>query len=272
MLSKTSRVLTYAAAALYGVLGAVLFLRPEQIAPIFAWKVTSFMTMTIGGWCLGNAWLAYFAARRWNWKFIYPALVYLWSFGILESLVVILFRSKLQLGSPVAWLYLAALAVTVVAAVVGFVDWLRLRPARSSTKNATFTVRFWMFGFVVFVGFLGLYGLLAPVGAFGTNGQIFPEVMSSFTLKSFGAFYLSLAIGMIPALFDQDYTPFLSYAFLAFGLIVMVTAAAFVYLRLFNFHRHPGEYAYFGAYLLAAVISVFYFWRRGTGNPASPGM
>ncbi|HXD09971.1 MAG TPA: hypothetical protein VN653_07915, partial [Anaerolineales bacterium] len=84
MLSKTSRSLTYLNAMLNAVLGALLFLLPEKLAPVFAWKVTSFMTMTIGGWCLGNAWLAWFVARRWQWSLVYPALYYLWLFGILE--------------------------------------------------------------------------------------------------------------------------------------------------------------------------------------------
>ncbi|MDP1546719.1 MAG: hypothetical protein Q8L87_11910, partial [Anaerolineales bacterium] len=67
MLSNGSRILTYACAALYAVTGLLLFIFPETLAPVFAWKVTAFMTMTIGGWCLGNAWLAFITARRWDW-------------------------------------------------------------------------------------------------------------------------------------------------------------------------------------------------------------
>ena len=54
MLTNTSRVLTYLLAALYTGIGAILFLQPEQQAPIFAWNVTGFMTMTICAWCLGK--------------------------------------------------------------------------------------------------------------------------------------------------------------------------------------------------------------------------
>lgn len=64
MLSTVSRWLTYLNAVLYTVLGVLLFFLPESIAPVFAWKVTPFMT--IGGWCLGNAWLAWMIARRWR--------------------------------------------------------------------------------------------------------------------------------------------------------------------------------------------------------------
>lgn len=77
-LSNTSRWLTYLTAILYAILGFLLFFLSAQMAPVFAWKVTPFMTMTIGGWCIGNAWLAYYAARRWEWRRIYSALLYLW--------------------------------------------------------------------------------------------------------------------------------------------------------------------------------------------------
>jgi hypothetical protein len=82
LLSKLSRLLTYLNSLLYAILGAFLFFLPEQLAPVFAWKVTAFMTMTIGGWCLGNAWLTFFAARRWEWSKIYVAMMYFWAFGI----------------------------------------------------------------------------------------------------------------------------------------------------------------------------------------------
>ena len=116
MLTVTSRWLTYFTAILYAVLGAFLFFLPEQLAPVFAWKVTAFMTMTIGAWCLGNAWLAWISARRWEWRLVYSALIYLWLFGIFEMGVVIAFRAKLQLVHPIAWLYLAALTVNVLTA------------------------------------------------------------------------------------------------------------------------------------------------------------
>ena len=56
MLSNTSRLLTYLTGILYAILGFLLFFLPEQLAPVFAWKVTPFMAMTIGGWCIGNVW------------------------------------------------------------------------------------------------------------------------------------------------------------------------------------------------------------------------
>ncbi len=266
MLTNPSRLLTYLLSALYFVLGASFFFLPEQMAPIFAWKVTGFMTMTIGGWCLGNAWLAFFTARRWEWRRVHPALVYLWTFGIIESLVVIDFRAKLQLVHPIAWLYLVTLAVNVVVAIVGITDWMRLRPPVVSSEDTLGAARWLGIGFVVFVGWLGIYGLIARTGWLGTNGEIFPEIMSPFTLHSFGAFYFSLTVGMIPILFGRSLTPLLNYGFLAFGLIVIITIAAFTYLSLFNFQQHPFGSLYFAAYLIVGIVSLIMFVRYGTGT------
>ena len=129
MLSNTSRWLTYLTAILYAILGVVLFFLPQSLAPVFAWKVTPFMTMTIGGWCIGNAWLAYVTARRWDWKLVYPALFYLWMFGITELAVLFAFRDKLILVHPIAWLYFVALCVSAITAIVGLIDFFRIRPS-----------------------------------------------------------------------------------------------------------------------------------------------
>ena len=269
-LSPASRTLTYLTALLYAVTGAALFIFPQALAPVFAWKVTPFMTMTIGGWCLGNAWLAFLSARRWEWRWVYPALVYLWSFGILESLVVLLFRDKLQLVHPIAWLYLVTLAANLIAAVLGISDWLRLRPHVRDGESMTGFTRFLAMGFVLFVGFLGFWGLTAQIGDAATNGEIFPEIMSLFTLRSFGAFYFSLTIGMIPVLFERNLAPLLNYAFLAMGLIVIITIAAFAYLHLFDFRRHPFGMLYFAAYIGAGIVVLYLLWKYGTGISKQP--
>lgn len=265
MLSSASRALVYLVAVLYALLGAALFFLPERLAPVFAWQVTGFMTMTIGVWCLGNAWLAFLTARRWEWKRVYPALIYLWTFGVLETLVVIAFRARLQLIHPVGWLYVITLAINVLLAISGVIDWVRLRPVAVSSEPMTRLARVLSTGFVGFVGWLGMYGLIAQTGWLGTNGEIFPEIMSPFTLRSFGAFYFSLTVGAVPLLFEKSIVPFLNYTFLAFGLIVIITIAAFVYFPLFDFSSHPFGLLYFAAYLLAGIFSIVMLVRHGTG-------
>lgn len=269
MLSSTSRWLTYLLAILYAVLGAALYILPESLAPVFAWKVTPFMTMTIGGWCLGNAWLAWITARRWQWSLVYTALLYLWLFGLGELLVLINFRDRLALAHPVAWFYVITLIVNALAALIGFMEWLRNRPAldwygpRMSRGQYAALV-----AFIIFVGFLGVYGLTAPMGATGTNGGIFPEIMSPFTLRSFGMFYLTIALAVVPFLWNSSLHSILHHSVASYGLIVFITLAAFIYIGLFDFGDRPGGLLYFLAYLIVGIPLPFVFRRLGTGAPA----
>ena len=267
MLSNTSRLLTYLNAILYTILGGFLFFLPEQLASVFAWKVTAFMTMTIGGWCLGNAWLAWITARRWQWNLVFSALSYLWLFGMGELFVLFFFRDKLNLEHPIAWLYFITLIVNMFTAVIGILDWLRSRPALGSSASS-FTVfqNVSLIAFIIFVGFLGLYGCTMQIGAPGTDGGIFPEIMSLFTLRSFGVFYLSIALAVLPYLWNKDLNAILHHSIASYGLILLITVAAFVYIRVFDFTAKPGGLLYFGAYLIVGIPLLFIFRKLGTGK------
>jgi len=268
MLSNYSRWLVYLNAFLYAILGFPLYILSEQLAPVFAWKVTPFMTMTIGGWCLGNAWLAFITARRWHWNQVHTALVYLWSFGISELIVLILFRDKIKLEHPIAWLYLITLAVNALTALIGITDWFKIRPSAEFSGGEVMKPIHRVFAatFVVFVGFLAIYGISVQIGAVGTNGGIFPEIMSLFTLRGFGVFYLSIAIAALPYIWGKSLVTILHHAFASYALIVIITFAAFVNLRLFDFAKHPGGLLYFAAYLIVGIPLLFTFRKFGTGS------
>jgi hypothetical protein len=269
MLSPFSRTLTYLTALLYALLGLLLFLLPEQLAPVFAWKVSAFVTMTIGGWCLGNAWLAFLAARRWQWDLVYGPLLYLWLFGVLEATVVLLFIAKLQAAHPIAWLYLAALAVNILAAVIGLRDYLRLRPVLAPVtagQAPSGLLRGLALVFILTVAFLGCYGLNAQIGDPGTSGGVFPEQLSLFTLRSFGAFYLCLAFGVVPLLAAKSRESYLSHGFLSYGFIIFITLAAFVYIKVFDLGAHPTQWIYLAAYLGVGLVTGLMLWRYGTGR------
>lgn len=267
MLSNLSRYLTYLCALLYTILGGLLFFMPEQLAPVFAWKVTPFMTATMGGWCLGNAWSAFFSARRWDWKLIYMALVYLWMFGVAELAVLIAFRGKLVLQHPIAWLYFFTIGVNALTAVIGVADWFRLKPVRESFGPPIQSFhRFLNLAFVFIVGGLAGYGLYAQIGDPGTNGGVFPEVMSLFTLRAFAAFYLSLCISAILGLRERNLSTLLNYGFSSYMLVVAITAAIFVYFHLFDFSAHPGQLIYVGAYFLVWIPVTVTLLREGTGT------
>jgi hypothetical protein len=266
MLSNTSRWLTYATAILYAVLGVLLFFLSAPLAPVFAWKVTPFMTMTIGGWCIGNAWLAYVTASRWDWKLVYPALLYLWMFGITELIVLFAFRDKLVLAHLIAWLYFITLCVNVLTAVMGIVDYFRTRPSRQDFGRSTKTLhRIMALGFVMIVGLLAVYALFAQVGAIGTNGGVFPEVMSPFTLRSFAVFYLSLTVGALSLVWEKSLAVLLNHAYASYALVIFITAAIFAYFGVFDFGLKPGQLIYVGAYFLVGIPIFFVLLREGTG-------
>lgn len=266
MLSNTSRLFTYLNALLYAVVGAWLFVMPEQLTPVFAWQVTPLVTMTVGGWCLGNAWVAFFAARRWRWTQIQPAMYYLWLFGLLELGVMFVFRERLKFGHPIALLYVGTLLVNGITALIGVYDVLRLRPSVDHSGARTNSMQYGgVIFFLLFVGFLGFYGVTAQIGDFGTNGGIFPEVMTPLTLRSFGVFYLALALSVLPLLWNRSMQSLLSYGFLSYGLIIFITIAAFVYFGLFDFAERPGGIAYFAAYFAVGIVFLTYFRKYGTG-------
>jgi hypothetical protein len=268
MLSNTSRWLTYITAILYAILGILLFFLSKPLAPVFVWKVTAFMAATMGGWCIGNAWSAFIAARRWEWKLVYPSLVYLWVFGISELIVVIAFRDKLVLQHPIAWLYLATIGLNALAGLLGIYEWSQLRPAPETFGPQARPFHYFLISaFVAIVAGLAFYGLYAQVGDVGTNGGVFPEVMSLFTLRAFAVFYLSLCTSAAIMLRERNLLTMLTYGFSSYFLVIAITAAIFVYFNLFDFSAHPGQLIYVGAYFLIGIPLTWTIIKEGTGVP-----
>ena len=267
MLSDLSRYLTYACALLYAALGVLLFFPSESLADGFAWKVTPFMTMTIGAWCIGNAWLAYISARRWDWQLISTSLLYLWLFGITECIVLFIFRSKLVLSEFIGWMYFLTLGINLITAIVGITDWLRLKPAlRVEEPQLRGLIRILPIGAVLFTGSIGLFGLVVPLGFMGTNNrEIFPEVMSAFTLRAFASFYFSLGLAVIPLLKYPNLRLLLNHIYSASGFILAVTVATLAYIRLFDFAARPLQLVYIGAYVAVAIMVGIALLKYGTG-------
>ena len=267
MLSSIARMLTGALAALYATMGLVLFLAPYWAAPHFAWNVSPFVAMTIGGWCLGNAWAAFIVARRWRFSLIVSGLVYLGLFGLFETAVALTFLSKLKLGHWLGWLYVVTLAVNLIQAAVCLKDYLSTRPRietigrRSGKADIAVDLVF-----IALVGFLGLYGLLALPGSRGLHGGIFPEILSPFSLRAFGAFYLAVALGPVALLFVRGVESALTHMLLSWGLILFITLAAVAFIGVFDFAARPGQLIYVGIYLAVGLATAVYMLRGGTGT------
>lgn len=263
MLSSASRFLAGALVVLYALLGAALFVAPEWASANFAWNVSPLVAMTIGGWCLGNAWAAFVVAKRWRLVLTASGLIYLGLFGIFETGVAIAFADKLKLGHWLAWLYVLTLAVNLLAALVWLVEWLIRRPLAEHSGNRLGLVSMALVViFVLVVAFLGFYGLLAPEGSRGLGGTIFPQVVSMFTLRAFGAFYLAVALPPIVLLVVRDHAMMLSHALLSWGLILFITLAALVFIGEFDFTNRPRQWIYIGIYLAVGFVTAIYLLRK----------
>ncbi|MEA3156540.1 MAG: hypothetical protein QOK44_4129, partial [Betaproteobacteria bacterium] len=250
---------------LYAVLGAVLFAAPVQTSTQFAWKVSPFVTMTIGAWCLGNAWAAWVTATRGQWSLVRTVLLYLWLFGLLETGVLLIFRAKVQLAYPFAWLYVVALGVNALAAVWGICEWLRIRPVGRAGETPTVPMRVFIACYVVFVAFLGVFGLARGMVGRGTSGAVFPEAMSAFSLSAFAAFYLALALSALPLLWARDRDTLAHHGYASYALVFIITVATFVYIDRFDFAVRPLGLVYVGAYVLVAIVTAFFLLKYGTG-------
>ena len=64
-------------------------------------------------------------------------------------------------------------------------------------------------------------------------------------------------------MWERNMSTLLNHAAAAYGLIVAITFAAFVYIRLFDFAARPGGLLYFGAYLIVGIPLLFVFWKYG---------
>jgi hypothetical protein len=266
MLSPVSRALLALTAVLYAALGAILFLAPYSGAANFAWNVSPMVAMTIGGWCIGNAFSGWVSLRRGAAAAFCPIL-YLALFGPLQAAVLMGFRTLLLLDRPLSWLYLAALAANVAFAVMVARDWAgrRLVLYRVGAPFGPAEIGLTII-FILLVGFLGMYGLAASAGMRGLNAAIFPEPMSMFTLRSFGAFYLALALAVVPLLIARGRGNLLTHGFAQYGLIVFITLAGLAFIHRFDFAGRPTQIAYLAIYGLVGGVVGLYLCRYGTGR------
>jgi hypothetical protein len=262
MLSSTSRTLTRLSALSYLLIGAVLFLVPNWASSQFPWKVSSFVVMTIGGWCLGNAVFAWQSARVWDWKTVYPSLTYLWLFGMFDAAVMLAFRERVNLESPVALGYVAAVGINVVTAVVGILDVLRIRPSlRGSGAPVSGSARGAILFFAMALGLVAAGGLLARAGGLSTEGGIFPEPLTLFSVRAFAAFFAALCLSAVLLIWSGSLNSLFSYGLAGLALIVPVLIAAFANLDKFDFSSRPGGILYLGAWVLALVVTAWGMWR-----------
>jgi hypothetical protein len=262
VLSSITRTITYLSAFCYLVLGTVLFFAPGWASEEFPWNVSPFVVMTIGGWCLGNAVFAWQSARLWEWKLIYPSLIYLWLFGIFEAAVLLAFRDRVGLGSIVSFGYVITIGINILAALMGVINLLRLRPSsRADGTPVAGYVRGLLIFFTLNLSILALGGLLARAGGLSTEGGIFPEPLTLFTVRAFAAFFSAICLSALPLIWARTLTPMFSYGLAGIILIIPILIAAFANLDKFDFAGRPGGILYVGAYVVTLMVTGWGLWH-----------
>ncbi|MEP7158337.1 MAG: hypothetical protein ABI797_02840 [Chloroflexota bacterium] len=242
--------------ALTGVLlvftGLAFFVFSDYAAANFPWNVSVFVAMTIGGWSLGMGLMALETFRGWELPTFASTLVTVWAFCLLELVVVVAFRGVLRTDHLLTWPYLGALLAGSASAAFGL-PWLWRNRARLS--KGTPAPRLVL---LIMVGFIVLTTALAAATAVldGSTSAVFPESLSGFTMRAFSAFFASLAVGTVPILASRCLEPVVAFTRTGLYLLVTITAAAFLFLHVFDFAAHPGQLIYIGTYVLAIVVAV----------------
>lgn len=247
-----TRVALVVAAAGFGILGVAAFLAPGWASQNFPWSVGPFVAMSIGGWSMGTAAIA-IAAARGTPASRYPLLVFLWLFGVGETVVLVGFMDRAVLSAVLAYPYLVGLGALLVVTAAGvpavwMSDWrVGVGP------RAPRWVRLGIVVFVLLVVGLAFATLLARPGGAATEGGFVPEKMTLFTVRAFSAFFVAIA-GASASLLALNRIPMiLDFGRAGLYLIVPITIAALVNLSLFDFAARPGGLVYLGAYVVVGL-------------------
>lgn len=268
MISLKLRLILVLLAIGYGVIGAMMFVIPVWAAENFTWRVSPFAAMTIGGWCLGNAWAAAIVAQRRYWPVMLCPIIYLALFGLLQVAVLAAFRPLLQSG-PLAALYIAMTFLTTLFGIAAFVEGVRRDDLWQPANPAIVTPAVWTIGIMIaLTAGLGLSGLIAIVSARDVYSAIFPEPLLPLSLRAFGAFYLALAASAVPLVVTRSRQALRSYIFAIYPLLLLITVSAIVFIGQFDFSNEPGQIIYLGLYVIAAGLSGFVLVIAGTGARA----
>jgi hypothetical protein len=260
------RLLLAAAAGAYVVTGLPLFMAPDWASENFAWRVSPFVAMTAGAWCLGTAAFALFALAGRRWRAIRACVVYTFAFAATQMAVALYERERLLTGEILTWPYLLALGLSIVGGGAALLQGRRhLGPDRGPGLAVTPFLRFLMVGFVALLFFLAAVAFMAPSRA--TNGAVFPEPLSLFSLRAFGVFYLSLGVAMLVLVADGAATAFLLYMRAGLVLVAPILLATAIHAGSFDLADHPFQVVYPLAYVVALVGAAGSLWweRRRAG-------
>ncbi|MEP7360119.1 MAG: hypothetical protein ABI744_00935 [Chloroflexota bacterium] len=245
--------------------GVGLFLVPEFGSENFAWTVSPFVAMTIGGWSIGMGVMALDASRLWardGLSRVYASVIAVWLFALLELVVVIVFSAVLLTDHVLTYPYLLGLLLGTLSAVLGAsVLWRRRELLRTQGEGTPIWLRATYGVFALVTVALAVAALTLDV----SNSRVVPEPLSPFSATAFGAFLIALAAGALPMAVTHDVEPAAQYARAGLFPAVLALAAALSFSSTFDLVARPGGWLYIGAYVVVAIIALLITWwhRRG---------
>jgi hypothetical protein len=237
------------------VFGFPAFGLPDWAVDEFPWGVGPIMAMTMGAWGLGTAAMAAMAASTTRLDRALGLNVYLWLFGVLQLLVVLAFRDRLQTGHLLTWPYLAGLGALAVSAIAGVIDWVTRRPdVRGPAGVVTWWMRLIAIALGGFTAVLAAGTLVAGPDGQTAQGGVVPETMSLFSIRAFSAFLAAISAATLAMLLPRNPRPAWELDRGGFILSTLILIAAFVNIEAFDFGERPGGLVYIAAYGIASLL------------------
>jgi uncharacterized membrane protein SirB2 len=246
--------------------GVGLFLIPEFGSENFAWTVSPFVGMTIGGWSIGMGVMALDAARLWastGLSRVYASVLAVWLFAVLQLAVFVGFNTIVHFDHVLTYPYLLALLLGTLSALLGApVLWRRRALLRTQGEGTPSWLRA-TYGLFVIVT-LALAGAALTLNV--TDGRIVPEPLSPFSATAFAAFLVALAAGALPMALTHDVEPAAQYARAGLFPDILTLAAALSFSATFDLVARPGGWLYIGAYVIVAIVALLIVWWHRRGN------
>ncbi|HUP83577.1 MAG TPA: hypothetical protein VM284_05235 [Candidatus Limnocylindria bacterium] len=246
--------------------GAAMFLLPEYGVENFAWNVSPFVAMTIGGWSIGMGLMALDAARLWarnGLSRVYAAVVAVWLFCVLELAVVVGFAPLLRSDHWLTYPYVLALGLGAVSAVLGAPTLWRRRPLLATQGEGTPR---WLRATYAVFAVVTLALAVAALVVDTSVPRVVPEPLSDFSATAFAAFLVALGAAALPMAVTNDIEPQVQFARAGIFPDVLALAAAASFSSTFDFAAHPGNWLYIGAYVAVAVFALGIAWWHRRGN------
>jgi hypothetical protein len=258
--------------------GALLFLAPAWSAERFPWTVSPFVAMTIGGWCIGVTCFSWIGGRRGPVGAVLPVLAFVWMFGLSEVAVLLVEKPVVRSDAPLAIPYVLALVLTLASGGIGLLELVHRAAGGEDIHGDGHLglhrrIRAVLLGLAVLLGALAVEAALADVVGPATSGKVFPEAVTVFTVRAFGALNLSMAIGALVAAVRGSRSASAWLAAAALFLVTPTLLAALANLGEFDFANRPLGWLYLGGYAALLVVSATFAWayRDAYGvRPAVP--